>query len=117
MKDKYSVLWFCPDLNSTKIKQLKSYIYSGAKVFLLSYDDLEVENAYNTYRNDGLPPGPIANSGEKALVAAIEPDKHSYLYYVTKKDGTGEHYFAETFEEHRKYKALSVEKQSSNSRR
>lgn len=41
MKDKYSVLWFCPDFNSTKIKQLKSYIYSGVKVFLLSYDDLE----------------------------------------------------------------------------
>ncbi|MDA8353437.1 MAG: endolytic transglycosylase MltG [Firmicutes bacterium] len=89
----------------------------GKQKARLSYDDLEVENAYNTYRNDGLPPGPIANPGEKALVAAIEPDKHSYLYYVTKKDGTGEHYFAETFEEHRKYKALSVEKQSSNSRR
>lgn len=41
MNDKYSVLWFCPDFNSTKIEQLKTYIYSGTKVFLLSFDDLE----------------------------------------------------------------------------
>ncbi|MEH7250426.1 UvrD-helicase domain-containing protein [Neobacillus niacini] len=41
MNDKYSVLWFCPDFNSNKIKQLKSYIYSGTKVFFLSYNDLE----------------------------------------------------------------------------
>ncbi|PTX58445.1 UPF0755 protein [Melghirimyces profundicolus] len=89
----------------------------GAQKSRLSYDDLEVESAYNTYKNDGLPPGAISNPGEEALLAALNPDKHPYLYYVTKKDGTGEHYFAETFKEHRMFKEKSNKTQTQSSGR
>lgn len=66
----------------------------------LYYKDLKVQSPYNTYREEGLPPGPIANPGPEALDAALNPEKHDYFFYVTKKDGSGEHYFAETEEEH-----------------
>ena len=57
------------------------------------------ENAYNTYRNTGLPPGPIASFGLSALKAAINPEKHDYLYFVAKTDG-GEHNFSESLNKH-----------------
>ncbi|SFS97526.1 endolytic transglycosylase MltG [Marininema halotolerans] len=69
----------------------------------LSYDDLKLSSVYNTYKVKGLPPGAIANPGESAINAALFPEKHHYLYYVTKKDGSHEHYFAETFKQHRYY--------------
>lgn len=72
----------------------------GKQKEILTYDDLKLNSPYNTYLNKGLPPGPIANPGEKALEAAIQPMKHDYLFYVTRKDGTGKHYFARTQEEH-----------------
>ncbi|HBI03247.1 MAG TPA: endolytic transglycosylase MltG, partial [Paenibacillaceae bacterium] len=46
-------------------------------------------------------PGPISNPGKAAMEAMLNPQKNNYLYYVTKKDGTGEHYFAETFAKHK----------------
>lgn len=60
----------------------------------LTSADLEVDSPYNTYQVTGLPPGPICNPGEAAIQAAARPATTSYLYYVTKKDGTGEHYFS-----------------------
>lgn len=66
----------------------------------LLYEDLEVDSPYNTYKYSGLPPGPIASPGIRSIEAALYPEETSYLYYVTKKDGTAEHYFAETYEEH-----------------
>ena len=56
-------------------------------------------NSYNTYQNAGLPPGPIASFGISALKAAVRPERHSYLYFVAKKDG-GEHNFSTTLTEH-----------------
>jgi UPF0755 protein len=56
------------------------------------------DNPYNTYRHDGLPPGPIANPGLKALEAVLEPARHGYFYFVHK--GGGRHAFAATLEEH-----------------
>jgi UPF0755 protein len=64
--------------------------------------DLQVDNPYNTYRYPGLPPGPIASPGLKSIEAALYPESTNYLYYVTKKDGSNEHLFAETYEEHLK---------------
>ncbi|MDR6225186.1 endolytic transglycosylase MltG [Desmospora profundinema] len=66
----------------------------------LFYKDLEIDSPYNTYRIEGLPPGPIANPGKAALRAALEPEEHDYFFYVTRKDGTGKHYFARTEKEH-----------------
>ncbi|WP_421617917.1 endolytic transglycosylase MltG [Brevibacillus sp. TJ4] len=66
----------------------------------LTYDDLKVDSPYNTYANPGLPPGPIANPGRESLAAVINPEVHDYFFYVTKKDGTQEHYFSRTLQEH-----------------
>lgn len=62
--------------------------------------DLASDNAYNTYRHAGLPPGPIANPGAAALEAALHPAETDYLYFVAKPDGSGTHQFSETMEQH-----------------
>lgn len=59
----------------------------------------DATNAYNTYQNPGLPPGPISSFGLAALKAAIRPEKHGYLYFVAITDG-GEHKFSQTLEQH-----------------
>lgn len=61
-------------------------------------DDLALDSPYNTYRNAGLPPGPICSSGVGALVAAAAPADVPYLYFVSRNDGT--HVFATSLEEH-----------------
>ncbi len=62
--------------------------------------DLASDNAYNTYRHAGLPPGPIANPGVAALKAALSPAETDYLYFVAKPDGSGGHQFSKTMEQH-----------------
>lgn len=62
--------------------------------------DLQYSSPYNTYKNAGLPPGPIANPGKDALLAAMHPAKTDYLYFVS--DNQGHHRFAKTLEEHQK---------------
>jgi UPF0755 protein len=62
--------------------------------------DLASDNAYNTYRHVGLPPGPIANPGLASLRAALAPADTNYLYFVAKGDGSGGHQFSETMEQH-----------------
>ncbi|GIP39260.1 aminodeoxychorismate lyase [Paenibacillus sp. J31TS4] len=69
--------------------------------------DLLVKSPYNTYQSSGLPPGPIASPSLSALKAAIYPKASNYLYYVTAKDGTQRHLFAETYEQHQKNIAAS----------
>lgn len=55
-------------------------------------------NPYNTYQHPGLPPGPICNPGLESLKAAAAPEKHDYLYFVSKNDGS--HQFSKTLDEH-----------------
>ena len=62
--------------------------------------DLRYTSPYNTYRNPGLPPGPISNPGKDSLLAAMNPAKTDYLYFVS--DNQGHHRFAKTLEEHNK---------------
>ncbi|MCZ8519019.1 MULTISPECIES: endolytic transglycosylase MltG [Paenibacillus] len=77
------------------------YLLDKPKERLL-HKDLEVVSPYNTYLNKGLPPGPIASPSLASIEAALYPEKTAYLFYVTKKDGTMGHLFAETFEQHKK---------------
>jgi UPF0755 protein len=64
----------------------------------LTREDLQFDSPYNTYRYSGLPPGPIASPGRASLEAAAHPADVSYLYFVSRNDGT--HAFATTLEEH-----------------
>jgi UPF0755 protein len=64
----------------------------------LTLRDLRLNSPYNTYRNKGLPPGPIGNPGEVALRAALHPAQTNYLYFVANTQGG--HFFASTLAEH-----------------
>ena len=62
------------------------------------YSDLNVKSPYNTYRNPGLPPGPIASPGAAALEATMNPARVPYRFFVAAPDG--HHEFRRTFAEH-----------------
>lgn len=66
----------------------------------LTYEDLKIDSPYNTYIIEGLPPGPICTPREASIEAALNPDMHSYFYYVLSAYGSKKHLFAETYEEH-----------------
>ncbi|MDD5433577.1 MAG: endolytic transglycosylase MltG, partial [Candidatus Pacebacteria bacterium] len=68
---------------------------SGAK---LSLDDLQFDSPYNTYRNNGLPPGPICNPGLESIKAAIYYQDSPYWYYLSAKNG--QTIFSKTFNQH-----------------
>ena len=62
--------------------------------------DLDREHPYNTYRNVGLPPGPIANPGIPSLTAALHPAVSDVLYFVRRPDDSGGHQFSSTLAAH-----------------
>ena len=64
--------------------------------------DTKIDNPYNTYINKGLPPGPINNPGLDSMIAAANPLKTDYLYFVA--DNKGRHIFNTTFKDHLKSK-------------
>lgn len=63
-----------------------------------TYQDIEVDSPYNTYKYTGLPPGPISNPGLNAITAALNPTPNPYYYFLT--DPQGNIYYGETFEQH-----------------
>lgn len=60
--------------------------------------DLERDTAWNTYTRNGLPPTPIASPGKASILAALHPDEHKYLYFVSRGDGTSE--FSQNLRQH-----------------
>ncbi|MCL2010279.1 MAG: endolytic transglycosylase MltG [Synergistaceae bacterium] len=64
------------------------------------HNDLTLNSPYNTYIIQGLPPAPICIPSAESWEAALAPEKNNHYYYVARKDGY--HYFAETYEEHRR---------------
>ena len=60
--------------------------------------ELASDNPYNTYRHNGLPPGPIANPGKASIEAVLDPAPSSALYFVAQGDGSSA--FADTLEQH-----------------
>ncbi len=80
----------------------------------LSRSDLAMESPYNTYRHEGLPPGPISSPGRASILAALNPLSHKYLFFVA--TGFGGHTFSKTFQQHlraiRNYHRVREEQQA-----
>lgn len=64
------------------------------------YKDLETDSPYNTYKYEGLPPGPIAMPDVSALEAVLNPEKHQYIYFCASVTNFGYHEFAVTPAQH-----------------
>ncbi|MBU8905540.1 endolytic transglycosylase MltG [Desertibacillus haloalkaliphilus] len=70
----------------------------GEHRYMTSYADLEVDSPYNTYKYPGIPIGPIANPGEDAIRAALQPESTDYLYFYARRNG--EVIYNTTYREH-----------------
>jgi UPF0755 protein len=57
-----------------------------------------IESPYNTYKVDGLPPGPIGSPAWRSVSAVLQPERHTFFFYVARPDLT--HYFSATYDEH-----------------
>jgi UPF0755 protein len=75
-----------------------SYILKTDKIKYAT-KDIEIDSPYNTYKNVGLPPGPICNPGLEAILATVYPQETDYLYFLNDAK-TGETIFSKTNEEH-----------------
>ena len=62
--------------------------------------DLEIDSPYNTYKNTGLPPGPIAMPDISSIDAVLNPEEHHYYYMCASVDKPGQHEFAKTHRQH-----------------
>lgn len=91
------------------------YAMGDSYVGNIRRSDLAIDSPYNTYKNHGLPPTPIAAAGKAALEAVMHPTEGTTLYFVGKGDGS--HYFSTTLEEHNKaVREFQIENRSSNYR-
>lgn len=93
------ILWKRLEINMPlQVDAVFGYIY-GVDTFSPTFDQLTAtDSPYNTYKNKGLPPGPIANPGFESLKAAVNPIETPYLFYLTGSDGRM--HYGRTFEEH-----------------
>jgi len=79
------------------------------KMKRIYFKDLMVQSPYNTYRNKGLPPGPICTPSVKTIDAVLSAPATDYLFFVAKSDFSGYHSFSENFAEHKR-KAAEYQK-------
>ena len=59
----------------------------GGAARRLYYKDLAADSPYNTYRHNGLPPGPICNPGAASILAVLKPAQSSFIYFVATGNG------------------------------
>lgn len=72
------------------------------------YADLEIDSPFNTYKNAGIPPGPIAMPDISSIDAVLHPETHHYFYFVADVTNFGYHKFAKTLAQHNANKAEYV---------
>lgn len=89
-------------LNSKTYPYLEScatvqYVLKERKA-ILSNEDTNIDSPYNTYKNPGLPVGPIASPGLESIKATLNPASTDYLFFVLGNDG--KHVFSKTYKEH-----------------
>lgn len=70
----------------------------GKHLYITTYDDLNIDSPYNTYRYEGIPVGPISNPGIDSLKAAIQPEETEYLFFYARYNG--EVIYTKTLQEH-----------------
>ncbi len=75
------------------------YAHGDFGIRRVLYKHLEIDSPYNTYKNPGLPPGPIAMPSMASLEAVLQPADHNYLYFCVNPESGG-HLFAESLTEH-----------------
>lgn len=81
------------------------YIYrnlnNGVAPEEITKEMLDVDDPYNTYKYEGLPPGAICNPSSSSIKAVLNYEEHNYYFYVVSKDNRRAHVFSETFEQHK----------------
>ena len=68
----------------------------------ITSEHTSIDNSYNTYKNLGLPPGPICMPGKSSIDAVLNAQNHKFIYFCAKEDFSGAHNFATNFDEHQK---------------
>ncbi len=88
-----------PDFPYLNIDATVVYALGGKKD--LTSDDMKIDSPYNTYKYEGLPPGPISNPGQLSLLSALSPADSGYYYYaLDPASESREHKFFKTYQEH-----------------
>ena len=82
---------YFPTLDSDATVLYQIHHEKGTRPNRVTHEDIELDVPYNTYKYGGLPPGPIANPSATAMLAALNPSKNGFYYFVS---GPNETYFA-----------------------
>jgi len=78
----------------------------GLKIRRVLAKDLKTQDPYNTYRNKGLPPGPIYMPDVSSIEAVLNHERHDYLFFVANPQRYGYHLFSKTYAQHRNFSKL-----------
>jgi UPF0755 protein len=79
----------------------------GVHKVVYTEKDISIDSPFNTYKVNGLPAGPICSPGRSSILAALQPAKTDYIYFVSKFNGTKEHFFSKDYSEFLKNKKTS----------
>ncbi len=92
------VLWHRIDIGMPLQTDATFPYYLGRNTYEVTLTDLQTDHPYNTYTNKGLPPGPISNPGLDSIMAAAQPTKNTYVFFLS--DRQGNFHYAVTYEQH-----------------